>query len=153
MEDLALAAASEGSTVLYWVLAAVGALVSRFVLGLIKSQRVKLYVGRALTEVGDAVLDVCKTYVEAIKEARADGKLTDEEKAAAKKLAVDTAKRNIGRDGLERLAKVLGFDAATLDQWLGTKVEAAVASMPPAPPFLNPTSGLTDLVLPPPVPR
>lgn len=131
MEDLILTALSEGDTVLFWVLAAVGALIARLVLGQINSDAARKYVGRALNEVGDAVLDVAKTYVESIKQARADGKLTEAEKAEAKARALAVAKRNIGPEGLKRLAKILGFDTGALDKWLGTKVEAAVASLGP----------------------
>jgi hypothetical protein len=130
MEDLAYTLITSGDTVLFWVLAFVGALIARMVLGQIKSTKLKEYVGRALAEVGDAVMDVAQTYVKALKDARADGQLTSEEKRLAKEMALTTAKKNIGKEGLERLARILGFDMAALDGWLGTKIEAAVASLP-----------------------
>jgi hypothetical protein len=143
MEDLLFNVLTSGDHVLFWVLVAVGGLVARLILGQIKAGKVREIVERALDEIGDAVLEVAKTYVESLKLAAADGKLTDAEKADAKLQALQTAKRNIGPDGLKRLARVLGFDGALLDQWLGTKIEAAVASLD--------TRAGVSLTLPPPV--
>lgn len=81
-------------------------------------------VGRALREIGDAVREVYQTYVEALKEADRDGKLTTDEKVTAKRMAVAIAKSNIGKKGLARLLRVLGVDA--LDEWIGSKVESAI---------------------------
>ncbi len=82
-------------------------------------------IGRAISEVGDAIREVYQTYVGALKDGRADGKLTDAERATAKRMAIAIAKSNIGKKGLGRLMRVLGIDA--LDDWLGSKVEAAIA--------------------------
>jgi hypothetical protein len=96
---------THGDNVLLWVLTAVG---------------------RALAEVGDAVLAVSQTYVDALKAANADGKLTDQEKAEAKAKALALIKQNLGPVGLRKLAKIIGVD---VDGWLGTKLEAAVATL------------------------
>lgn len=138
MEDTLLKLVASGDTILFWVLATVGALIARLVIAQIGNATAAKYVGRALTEVGDAVLDTAKTYVEAIKKAAADGTLTAEEKAEAKARAIATAKANIGPAGLKRLANILGLDLAGLDKWLGTKVEAAVATLEAKPTAADP---------------
>ena len=90
---------------------------------------------RAYSELIDAVLEVWQTYVSEIIKDRADGTLTDEEKAEAKQRALDIAKSNLGAKGLARLARALGFgslvhtDTSQTLSWLGSKVETAVAGL------------------------
>lgn len=98
-------------------------LLVRFVLVLIESKLIREYVARAWDETKAAVLLVGQTYTDEIKAGRADGKLTSEEKAIAKRRAIEAAKKNIGMEGLKRLARI--FD---VDDWLGDKVEAVVAA-------------------------
>jgi Sec-independent protein translocase protein TatA len=133
MEDLIYSVLTHGDHVLFWVLAVVGAFVARLVLGQIKAGKIQQVVGRALREVGDAVMMVGKTYVEALKAASADGTLTDAEKAEAKARAIAAAKKNIGVDGLKALGRILGLGDGddSLTHWLETKVESAVASVGP----------------------
>lgn len=114
-----------GEQVVYWVLSIVGAFVVRLVVQRIKKEKLKLIIGRALHEIGDAVLEITQTYVEALKKANPDG-LTADEKKEAKARAIAKAKENLGTVGLARLARVLAADGAGLDAWLATKVEAAV---------------------------
>lgn len=113
-----------GDDAITWVAVALAALVAKYVIAKIDNETVRKYVGRAWTEVKSAVAEVYQTYVAELKAASADGKLTDEEKAEAKKKAIALAKSNIGKKGLARLVRILGIDA--LDDWLGTQVEAAV---------------------------
>ncbi|MFA6168485.1 MAG: hypothetical protein WC700_17810 [Gemmatimonadaceae bacterium] len=89
------------------------------------SGRLEGIVQRALREVGDAVREVYQVYVQALKDGRSDGKLTEAEKVQAKQMAIGIAKANIGQKGLARLLRILGIDA--LDGWLGSKVETAIA--------------------------
>lgn len=114
-----------GDSVIVWVAVALAGLIAKWVLGKIGSETVKKYVGRALDEVNDAVAEVYQTYVGALKKANEDGKLTDAEKAEAKRMAIDIAKSNIGSKGLARLARILGL--GDVDDWLDTKVEATIA--------------------------
>ncbi len=124
MQDLFFWVLAHGDKFLMWALVFIGGLVSMVILKQLKSGTVRDIVSRALTEVGDAVLAVTQTYVDEIKLASADGKLTDEEKAHAKAKAVALIKSNIGLEGIKKLARIIGVD---VDGWLGTKVEAAVA--------------------------
>jgi len=81
---------------------------------------------RATDAVAVAVKAVVQTYSEAIKAAKADGKLTPEEAAQAKALGLAKAKELIGPAGIAQLVKILGLDSGALDAWLGTRIEAAV---------------------------
>lgn len=115
---------------LAWVLggSVAGALVARLVVS-IKSGYVQGVVQRAYAEVRDAVLMVHQTYVSEITAGKADGTLTDEEKAKAKADAIAAAKSYIGVKGLEALGRVLGLDVSGVEGWLGGKVEAHVAAL------------------------
>lgn len=77
--------------------------------------------------VGSAVLEVEQTVVKVLKEALADGALSEEEKARVKAAAVDKAKALLGEKGLDQILKVLGLKSP--DELLAAKVEAAVASL------------------------
>ena len=123
--DILLDILVSADTAIAWAATAVVGLIGKFLVDKIKSEKVRLYVGRALDEVYDAVAEVYQVYVAELKEAKADGKLTQEEKDKAKHMAVETAKANIGAKGLARLARVLGIDS--IDQWLESKVEATIA--------------------------
>lgn len=82
-------------------------------------------VTRALAEIGAAVREVGQTFVDNLKAAAVDGKLTKAEARVAKNKAIEVAKANIGRKGLTRLARILGID--DVEKWIGTQVESAVA--------------------------
>lgn len=124
MEDIAYSALLAGDSVIAWVGAFLLAALVKFVAGKITNETASKYVSRALNEVGAAVADVWQTYVQALKEANEDGKLTGAEKTEAKLKAVKKAKALIGKEGLARLGRVLGTDA--LDGWLGNKIEAEI---------------------------
>lgn len=126
MSDIFYALLDSGNDVIVWLAVALVGLISRYVVAKIGSETVRKYVGRALDEVYDAVGEVYQTFVSEIKKGRADGQLTDEEKAEAKAKAIAIAKSNIGAKGLARLGRILGVD---IDDWLGTKVEASVAKL------------------------
>lgn len=87
----------------------------------------------ALVRLDDAVLAVVRelqqTTVDAIKEAAKDGKITDEERARIKDLALASVKSHLGAKGLGELAKVLGLDDGSLGKLISSKIEAAVYAM------------------------
>lgn len=149
MKELAYQALIAGEDVVAWVGAFLLALLIRFVLGKLSNDTARKYVARALNEVGAAVAEVWQVYVSELKRGREpdseDGSiLTAEEKRRAREMAIDKAKANIGKAGLVKLAKVLGIEGA-VDEWLGNKVEAAVADRKlagGADPSLNHVKGL-----------
>jgi hypothetical protein len=109
---------------------ALAALLGRYVWNKITIDGLRAIAQRAYAEVIDAVLEVWQTYVSELKEAHADGVLTDEEKAMAKHKAIAIAKSNLGTKGLRRLARALGFgDPVEVERWIGGKVETAVATL------------------------
>lgn len=114
-----------GDSAITWVGTFVAGLIATYLIVLIKNAVVRKWVTRAWVEVRAAVAEVWQTYVSALKEGAADGKLTEAEKATAKAKALAIAKANIGKKGLARLARILGLEGA-LDDWLGTQIEAAV---------------------------
>lgn len=80
---------------------------------------------RFASEVKDAVADVSRVYVDEVRKASADGVLTLEEKANAKKMAIAAVKLNFGIQGLKRLVRILGV--TDVDGWLGGHVDVEVA--------------------------
>ena len=116
--------ATYGDTATNWLLVAISAILARYIYVLIESTVTRRYVSALWDEVRAAVLEVEQTYVAALRRGREDGLLTDDEKAEARKLAIETAKSNFGLKGLKRLAKI--FD---VDKWIGTKLEATVAAV------------------------
>lgn len=131
MEDLLYSlVASWGGRALLLVLGGVGWLVNRFVLPKVGGSK---YLARVWDEARAAALEVGQTFVDDIKAGRADGKLTEEEKRAAREKALAILKANIGAKGLKRLARILDLEDA--ERWLTNKLEAAVAvTKPPVPP-------------------
>lgn len=78
--------------------------------------------GTALTALEAGVHEVAVTYVNAIKEGNADGKLTEQEKKIARDRAVDAAVR-IGKAQGVNVVKLLGDDF--LDYLVGLAVSDA----------------------------
>lgn len=113
--------ANYGLAALAVIASGLGLLMSKYVLVAIESKKVRDYVSRAYEEAKAAFLEVGETYVKALKDANEDGKLTEGEKAEAKKRAIAIAKSNLGKKGLQRLARI--FD---VDSWLANKIEAFV---------------------------
>lgn len=121
--------ADHGMTVLLWVLSILGGLIARYVVQRIQNSFAQGVVSRAWSEIRDAVLEVAQTFVDDLKLARDDGKLTARERQLAKARAIETAKSNIGAKGLQRLARILGLE--NVDDWIGTKVESVVRDLTP----------------------
>jgi hypothetical protein len=65
--------------------------------------------------------------VQELKEASKDGKLTEEEIANIKTLAVLKAKANMGDTGVKLVQSALGFSVEQLEIWLSGRIEAIVA--------------------------
>lgn len=117
-----------GPAVLAAVFIGLSWLYSRFLADKIENERVGQMIAAAGQELRAVVTEVINTHVEALKLANADGKLTDSEKAAAKKMAIDKFKENFGVTGIKRMTKILGI-SGSVDSWLGTQVEATLADM------------------------
>lgn len=80
---------------------------------------------RATDAIYTATAEIGQTYVDAIKEGKADGKLDDAEKAEAKKRAAARAKQLIGPEGIRVLSEVLGGEYAA-ETFISSKIEAAI---------------------------
>ena len=114
------------------VLALLGALLAYAVIYVkqrteaIKNENVRKMVNdaldRARVDIYEAVAYVAQTYVDGLKAAREDGKLTPEEKAEAFARAKAAFKARMGEAGLRQLAEIVG----DLEEWLRTQIEAAV---------------------------
>jgi len=79
-------------------------------------------INRAAVEVHASVQYVAQTYVDDLKAAKEDGKLTDEEKAEALARAKAAFKTRMGQHALEQLAAVVG----DLEEWIRTQIEASI---------------------------
>ena len=114
-----------GNTVLPWVATLVVGILGKYVWAKIGSDRIRGILDRATQEIFDAVVEVNQAYVSGIRKGREDGSLTQDEKDAARKMALDVAKSNLGPKGFMRLSRVLGGDEAA-KSWATTKIEKAV---------------------------
>ena len=119
-----------------FVVALLGAIVSRFVWNRIKTEGGRQVLQRAYAEIADAVLLVFQTYVADLKRQAADGALTEAQRDEAKRRAVATVTKNLGETGMDRLARVLGVngagrpvpvDAATA--WVEEKTESTIGGL------------------------
>lgn len=104
------------------LIAAAFAAVTGYFLTKIKNGWIKTRVQRLEHAVRTSVREVYQTYVSELKAANADGKLTAEEKAKAKDLAVAKAKSYAGMKGLNILLWVFGLN----DELVGGLVEEEV---------------------------
>lgn len=77
-----------------------------------------------------AVAEVKQTYVDAIKEGAADGKLTDAERKEAMGRAIGAAKSLLGVKGLKLVGQAFGIISGEVDSFLTSHLEAAVADKP-----------------------
>jgi hypothetical protein len=85
------------------------------------SERYKLaFIARLDDQIMGYVTELFSVEVEAAKAAAKDGKLSDEEKAAFKRKAIEITKKHVG---LGALANVFG---STLDAEVGARVDKAV---------------------------
>ena len=124
------------------LLALVGWLSARLAL-LIKAKTRNEYLQGVLLRLNDAVWasvrEVEQTMVTALKAGTVDGKLTETGRQNAKSAAIATVKEHLGPQGLADLCNVLGISGAVVDNFLGKRVEAAIAeSKAPPVPFARP---------------
>jgi hypothetical protein len=92
-----------------------------------KNETVKGILARLTAAVTDAVGEVYQAEAEALKEAMADGKLSDAEKARLRQIAVDHAKSYLGPKGLAELMAVLGLATeADADKVIAGKIEKVI---------------------------
>ena len=85
-----------------------------------------------ITRVDDVVMKVAREiflgYVNPLKKASADGKLTEAENANAKEKALEAAKSYIGAKGIKEIGWLLtGDDHAGAVEYISTAIENAVA--------------------------
>jgi len=116
-----------GDKVASWVLALFGSVLTGYVIRRYMKGTAAEILARALSEIFDAVLEVKQTYVDSLKDASRDGKLTSPEMREARERAISIAKSNLGVKGLARLSRILGVD--NLETWLTTKVESAIGTV------------------------
>jgi hypothetical protein len=91
----------------------------------IKDQNLKQAATTAEDCITTAVLEIAQTTVDDLKEAAADGKLTDEEKEQVKAAAFSRAKELISTDVFSALDSITG----NVDEWIKSKIEAAVKKL------------------------
>jgi len=76
-----------------------------------------------------AVKDLEQTIVADAKVAAADGKISREEARRIKDKAVRRVKSSLGPDGLKQLGSVLGLWELSVEDFIGSKVEASVLDL------------------------
>jgi pyruvate/2-oxoglutarate dehydrogenase complex dihydrolipoamide acyltransferase (E2) component len=74
-----------------------------------------------------AVKATWQTYAEELKKGKSDGKLTDDEKAEARKRAIVFAKDFLGPKGIREFLWAMGIDESKLDGTLGDMIEHFIA--------------------------
>lgn len=90
------------------------------------NEKIKGALVLATDAVVQSVSDIQHSVVDELKKAAADGKLTAEEIANVKTLAVVKAKQNLGESGLKLVQSALGFTVEELEIWLSGRIEAVV---------------------------
>ena len=106
---------------------AVGAgFLTKWIATKIKNERVAAIIGRVDDVVMKVVRSVFQSYVKEIKRGNEDGKLTKQEKMIARDSAISEAKSYLGLKGLNELRWLLAGTVGSVDDYIGTVVEAAV---------------------------
>jgi hypothetical protein len=91
----------------------------------IKSDKIANAVNWFGETVTSTVKSIQQTYVDSLKEAKADGKLTDEEKNAIKNLAIATVKKSLSDETYKLLSTVY----ADVEKKIADSIEAAVKDL------------------------
>lgn len=118
-----------GTMVLMAVLFAIGWLYMRYLHDKVKDSRLGQALLRLGQEIKVVIVEVDTVYVDELKRGKEDdGKLSQEEIAHARKMALDKLKENYGPKGLKRLARIAGVGGA-LDSWLGTQIEGSLQEL------------------------
>lgn len=116
-----------GVAVVSGVVFLVGLLWSKVLWDRLKDTKAGRVLARTGQEMKAVLLSVNQTYVKALREANADGKLTEAEKKEAMARAMKELKSNLGVKGLRRLARILGLPSA--DFWLETQAEGMLGEL------------------------
>lgn len=124
--DLAFKLIEVLSPVLMAALTWVAAKVAQLISAKVKNEWVRGVLARLDDAVLNAVREVEQSVVAEIKAARADGKLTADERARVKAQAIESIRSHLGVKGLGELGRVLGLEDGCLEKLLSTRVEAAV---------------------------
>ena len=124
--DLGLKLVEVLSPVLLAALTWVAAKVAQLITAKVKHEWLREVLIRLDDAVLNAVREVQQAVVNEIKAARADGKLTAEERARVKDRAIESIRSHLGMKGLAELTEVLGLEDGSVDKVLSSRVEAAV---------------------------
>jgi len=99
----------------------------------LKAKTKSAYLCGMIDRINDAVMTAVKAAeqvtVAALREASADGEITEEEKAAIKAKVLAEVKSHLGAKGLTEIGKILGISDGALSALLGSKIEAAVLDL------------------------
>lgn len=118
-----------GTMVLVAVLTAIAWLYMRYLHDKVKGTRLGQALLRLGQEIKAVILEVNTVYVDELKRGMEDdGKLSAEEIAKARAMALDKLKENYGPRGIKRLARIAGVGGA-IDSWLGTQIEGSLQEM------------------------
>lgn len=98
--------------------------VRRLISSRIRSEEVKSSILLLNEATMSVVREVFQSIVDTLK--AKGGKLTEEQAKAAKDMALQKLKLQLGKKGLEEIMKAFGLKAEDLSWFLGTKIEAAV---------------------------
>jgi hypothetical protein len=119
------------STVLTVGLPWLGATIGKWVVAKTKSE----VAGRATDFAFEIVQEINQTVAAKIREASADGVITDAEKAQIKDAALSVFKSRLGTKGIAEIKGVLGIEPSALDGFLGGLIESAVHKLKILAPF------------------
>lgn len=126
MDELKWRAAELGLGLLGGLLTWIGVLIGNLIKARVENEYLRGTLSRLNDTVWTVVKDVQQTLVNGIKIANADGRITPEETAKIRAAALASLKSYLGVAGLAAIGKVLGLDPAAVDNFLLSKVEAAV---------------------------
>jgi hypothetical protein len=99
---------------------------AQLITAMVKNEYLRGVLVRVDTAILAVVREIQQVTVDTIKAARADGKLTPEERAGIQKAALDAVKSYLGPKGLAEITRIFGLDTLGVERFLTTRVEAAV---------------------------
>lgn len=117
-----------GSLALF-LLSLVGLALRQFVLSKIDSLKLRNGLARLADASLGAVRSVAQSYADDLKKANADGKLTDEEKQAARDIALQRMKQLLGEAGIKEAQEVFGVYGDGLDKAFVSRIEATLQEL------------------------
>lgn len=109
------------------VLTLLGGYLTKVVTGNLKTEQQRSIALKFSELASDVVLELQQTTVEGLKHAASDGKITAEDAANLKRLAIEKLKQMLGPKGKESALKAFGFkNEAEFEAFISTKIEAEV---------------------------